>query len=57
MSNSLVSEGGREEGVAITWRNTVHVHARVLHILEETLGAEVHITAQEDLMNTTFGLV
>lgn len=34
----------------------LHVHACVLHILEETPVAEVHSTAQIDLMNTAFGL-
>lgn len=34
----------------------LHVPACVLHILEETPVVEVHITAQIDLMNTTFGL-
>lgn len=56
MGNSLVSEGKSEEGMANTLRKTICVCARALHIIEQMPVAEMHVAAQEDLVNMTFGL-
>ena len=56
MGNSLVSEDKNEEGMANTLRKTICVCAHALCIIEQMPVAEMHIAAQEDLVNMAFGL-
>lgn len=56
MGIGLVSEGKSEEGMANTLRKTICVCAWALHVTEQMPVAEMHIAAQEDLVNMAFGL-